>query len=71
MTYTLEPRATGEPQNAITRISFKSELEINGEPAGPVQITIDNSRDTKLPTWVTYSEAQRVAANCGLVLEEA
>jgi hypothetical protein len=51
----------------ITKITFKDEGEIQGEPIGPVILSL---KTRKVPCgWFRMSEAERLAARYGLTLE--
>jgi len=56
--------------NSAVQITFKDEGDVDGEPIGPV--TVKYSDHFELPCgWITYRQAQSLADQFGLPLENA
>jgi hypothetical protein len=55
----------------ITAITIKNEIDIHGQSAGPVFLSVDDGAELKVDRWMLYSEAQKLAGLFGLPLYDA
>lgn len=63
----------------VTRVLWKNEDEVEGQPIGPVTLVLDGQTRMSRPfdpnrpvdPWVTLAEARRIAAEYGVELEES
>jgi hypothetical protein len=55
----------------IKAIIIKNEIDIDGQSAGPVFLSVDDDQQLKLGGWMLYSDAEKLAGLFGFPLVEA